>query len=193
MRRHWLEKAMRISDLDFLIIPGHGGSGPDHWQSRWEQKLSTARLAPQEDWLVPSRDAWVGNILREIGLSNRPVALIGHSLGAIAAASAIAEAPAGSIAGAFLVAPPDLDNPALPSGIDPAFKEKAPQAALGVPGVIVASRNDAYSDYDFSEKLAGLWGLELADAGDAGHINAESGHGPWPEGLMRLAGLLSKL
>ena len=134
MRRHWLEKAMRISDLDFLIIPGHGGSGPDHWQSRWEQKLSTARLAQQEDWLVPSRDAWVGNILREIGLSNRPVALIGHSLGAIAAASAIAEAPAGSIAGAFLVAPPDLDSPALPAGIDPAFKEKAPQAALGVPG-----------------------------------------------------------
>jgi predicted alpha/beta hydrolase family esterase len=150
-------------------------------------------LARQEDWLVPSRDAWVGNILREIELSNRPVALIGHSLGAIAAASAIAEAPAGSIAGAFLVAPPDLESPALPAGIDPAFKEKAPQAALGVPGVIVASRNDAFADYAFSEKLAHLWGLDLADAGEAGHINAESGHGPWPEGLMRLAGLLSKL
>ena len=184
---------MRISDLDFLIVPGHGGSGPDHWQSRWEQKLSTARLAQQEDWLVPSRDAWVGNILREIGLSNRPVALIGHSLGRHRRRQRHREGAGGSIAGVFLVAPPDLDSPALPAGIDPAFKEKAPQAALGVPGVIVASRNDAYADYAFSERLAGLWGLDLADAGEAGHINAESGHGPWPEGLMRLAGLLSKL
>ena len=185
---------MRISDLDFLIVPGLGGSGPDHWQSRWEQKLSTARLAPQEDWLNPSREAWVANILREIGLSNRPVVLIGHSLGAIAAASAIAEAPAGKVAAAFLVAPPNPDHPTLPAGlIDPAFKEKAPQAALQVPGVMVASRNDAFADYDYSEKLARLWGLDLADAGEAGHINAESGHGPWPEGLMRLAGLLSKL
>jgi predicted alpha/beta hydrolase family esterase len=184
---------MRISDLDFLIIPGLGGSGPDHWQSRWGKKLSTARSVEQEDWLVPSRDAWVANILREIGLSNRPVALIGHSLGAIAAASAISEAPAGKIAAAFLVAPPDPDTPELPAGIDPAFKEYAPKTALQVPGVMVASRNDAFADYDFSEKLAGLWGLDLADAGEAGHINAESGHGPWPEGLMRLAGLLSKL
>ena len=77
--------------------------------------------------------------------------------------------------------------------IDPAFKEKAPQAVLGAPGVIVASRNDAFADYAFSQDLARLWGLDLADAGDAGHINAESGHGPWPEGLMRLAGLFSRL
>ena len=185
---------MRISDLDILIIPGLGGSGPDHWQNRWAQKLSTARIIEQADWHNPSHEAWVAAILRAIEASDRPVALIGHSLGAIAAASAINKAPREKIAAAFLVAPPDLDSAALqPGQIDPAFKEKAPQAALKVPGVIVASRNDAFSDYAFAEKLAVLWGLDLADAGDAGHINAESGHGPWPEGLMRLAGLLSKL
>ena len=185
---------MRISDLDILIVPGLGGSGPDHWQHRWAQKLSTARIVEQADWHNPNHDAWVAAILREIDASTRPVALIGHSLGAIAAASAIKEAPREKIAAAFLVAPPDAESPALPPGlIDPAFKEKAPQAALQVPGVLVASRNDAFSDYASAEKLAVLWGLDLADAGDAGHINAESGHGPWPEGLMRLAGLLSKL
>jgi predicted alpha/beta hydrolase family esterase len=186
---------MRASDLDILIIPGLGGSGPDHWQSRWAQKLSTARVVEQEDWLNPTRDAWVKAIRREIESSARPVALVGHSLGCIAAASAIAETPArDKIAMAFLVAPPDPDAPALPEGsIDPGFKEKAPQAALGVPGVIIASRNDAFADYSFAERLAFLWGLDLADAGDAGHINAESGHGPWPEGLMRLAGLFSRI
>jgi predicted alpha/beta hydrolase family esterase len=186
---------MRVSDLDILILPGLGGSGPDHWQSRWAQKLSTARLVDQKDWLQPARDDWVQNVLREIEAAERPVVLVGHSLGSTAAASAIAEAPApGKVVAAFLVAPPDPDSTALPPGfLDPAFKEKAPQAALGVPGVIVASRNDAFADYSFAERLALLWGLELADAGDAGHINAESGHGPWPEGLMRLAGLFSRL
>lgn len=185
---------MRISDLDLLIVPGLGGSGPDHWQSRWEQKLTTARRIEQESWDDPRHDAWVAAIKREIAQSARPVVLIGHSLGAYAAASAIDEDTREKIAAAFLVAPPDPDSTDARSfKIDPAFKDKAPQGALQVPGVIVASRNDALADYAFAEQLAARWGLELADAGEAGHINAESGHGPWPEGLMRLAGLLTKI
>ena len=85
---------MRVSDLDILIIPGLGGSGPDHWQGRWAQKMSTARVVEQQDWLQPDREAWVQSILREIEASTRPVALVGHSLGSIAAAHAIAETPA---------------------------------------------------------------------------------------------------
>ncbi|MGO8657408.1 alpha/beta hydrolase, partial [Rhizobium ruizarguesonis] len=34
---------MKASDADILIIPGYTNSGPGHWQSRWEAKLSTAR------------------------------------------------------------------------------------------------------------------------------------------------------
>jgi predicted alpha/beta hydrolase family esterase len=185
---------MRISELDILIIPGLGGSGPDHWQTRWSQKLSTARVVAQEDWERPARAAWVGAILREIDLSTRPVALIAHSLGALAAAGALAERNEEKVKAAFLVAPPDLDNPGLAGAtVDPLFKEKAPQAALQVPGVLVASRSDPFAEWAFAERLADVWALDLADAGDAGHINAESGHGPWPEGLMRLAGLFAKI
>jgi len=185
---------MRLSELDLLIIPGLGGSGPDHWQTRWSQKLSTARVVDQEDWDRPRSEQWINAILREIDAAPRPVALIGHSLGALAAASAIAAHGGGKVKTAFLVAPPDLDAPGLAGGpVDPLFKEKAPQAALQVPGVLVASRSDPFADWAYAERLADVWALDLADAGDAGHINAESGHGPWPEGLMRLAGLFAKI
>jgi len=36
---------MRVADADILIIPGLNDSGPDHWQTRWRIKLSTARRA----------------------------------------------------------------------------------------------------------------------------------------------------
>jgi predicted alpha/beta hydrolase family esterase len=33
----------------------------------------------------------------------------------------------------------------------------------------------------------------VIDAGEAGSVNSESGHGPWPEGLMSFAGFLKRL
>jgi uncharacterized protein len=44
-----------------------------------------------------------------------------------------------------------------------------------------------------SASLALAWGSLLVEAGEAGHIDHTSGHGPWPEGMMRFAGFLSKL
>jgi uncharacterized protein len=41
---------MRTADCDILVIPGLGGSGPEHWQTRWEGRLSTARRVEQDDW-----------------------------------------------------------------------------------------------------------------------------------------------
>jgi predicted alpha/beta hydrolase family esterase len=66
-------------------------------------------------------------------------------------------------------------------------------AKLPFASVLVASRDDPYSPYEASEELARLWGSKLLDAGAAGHIDADSGHGPWPEGLMSFAGFLKGL
>ena len=35
--------------------------------------------------------------------------------------------------------------------------------------------------------------VEQDDAGEAGHINGESGHGPWPEGLLTFGKFMSRL
>ena len=35
---------MRIADIDILMVPGWTGSGPDHWQSRWEAAVAELGL-----------------------------------------------------------------------------------------------------------------------------------------------------
>jgi hypothetical protein len=182
---------MRASEADILIIPGLGGSGPDHWQSRWEAKLPTARRIVQEDFERPRLEDWRGRIVAEVEAAEKPVVLVAHSLGAVAVAHAAAEL-GGKVRGAFLVAPPSPRVIAGLDPIDPGFAS-VPMAPLPFPSVLIASRDDSYADYEELAELARAWHAELSDAGASGHINAESGHGPWPEGLMRFAGFLRKL
>ena len=183
---------MRTADADILIIPGWSGSGPDHWQTRWEKSLKTARRVEQDDWLNPDRAHWVVAIQTAIAASTRPVILVAHSLGVVASVHALADAPAGQVRGAFLVAPADVDrahvwpvtqghrfNPAV-SGFAP-----IPHGPLPCASALITSANDPYCTLARAHALAMGWGSKIMDAGEVGHINADSGHGPWPEGLMQ--------
>lgn len=183
---------MRTSEADILIVPGLGGSGPDHWQTRWENKLSTARRVSQADWERPVLTHWIGNIAAAVQEAARPVLLVGHSLGVHAVAHAAPLLDAGKVRGAFLVAPPSVERLEEIGEIDRAFLN-VPNGPLPFPSLLVASRNDPFADYRQAEDLAYAWGSAIVDAGEAGHINAESGHGPWPEGLMRFGGFLAKI
>jgi len=68
-----------------------------------------------------------------------------------------------------------------------------PRAPLPFPSVLIASSNDPYCQHERAGEFALSWGSAFIDAGEAGHINIESGHGPWPEGLMRLGWFLKNL
>src|SRR5690606_888948 len=110
-----LEKAerntrMRTSDVDILLVPGWTGSGPDHWQSRWARSLRTARIVEQEDWDRPDREKWVERIVAAVRAATRPVILVAHSCGVAAVAHAAPMLPRSGIAGAYLVAPADLEG-----------------------------------------------------------------------------------
>ena len=182
---------MRAVDADILIIPGLNNSGPEHWQSRWQEKLSTARRVFQDDWQRPSRLAWESSIKLTILDSSRPVVLIAHSLGVIAALHA-AQSVSDKIAGAFLVAPPSetvmREIPTINCDFLP-----APRQPLVFPTILVGSRDDPYADHQYTRDLALDLGAKFVDAGAAGHLNIESGHGPWPEGLVTFAHFIAKL
>ncbi|MGA3302671.1 MAG: alpha/beta hydrolase [Methylovirgula sp.] len=182
---------MRTQDADILIIPGLGNSGPDHWQSRWEAKLSSARRVEQSDWEKPDFADWTKRIGEAIDAADKPVILLAHSLGVIAAVRA-AQKHGDKIAGGFLVAPIAERKIEQIAAIDPRFAP-VPTEPLPFPSVLVASRDDPYSNFGEAEDMAFAWGSAIADAGFSGHINVESGHGPWPEGLMRFATFLKQL
>ena len=116
---------------------------------------------------------------------------VAHSLGVIALARAAAR-PDAPLTGAFLVAPPSERALTGIPEVDPAFRP-FPTAALTFKSLLVGSRTDPYATAEETEALATAWGSTFVDAGEAGHINSESGHGPWPEGLMTFGGFLNRL
>lgn len=182
---------MKTNDAEILIVPGYKGSGPDHWQTRWETKLSAARRVAMGDWHKPVFEDWRDNLVNAVDNAAKPVILVGHSIGAQVIVAA-AERCNGRVAGAFLVAPPDVENPDIrprhlltfgPYRRDP----------LPFPSVTIASRSDPFCSFDKAAEMAASWGSLFMDAGDSGHLNHESGHGPWPEGLMVFAKFLGRL
>lgn len=184
---------MRSRDTDLLILPGLGGSGPDHWQSRWQAKLSNAVRVEQDDWDHPVAALWEERILAAAETCRRPIVAVAHSLGVIAFVRCAPRlAATGQLAGAFLVAPPGETTLIGIPEVDPAFRP-FPTAPLPVRSLLVGSQNDPYADIEETATLSAAWGSAFVDAGNAGHINVASGHGPWPEGLMTFAGFLSRL
>jgi uncharacterized protein len=155
---------MRASEADILIIPGFRGSDPEHWQSRWEAKLPSARRVLQEDWERPKLAAWRAHIVEEVARSGRPVILIAHSLGVLAAVHAAPLFPDGKVKGGFFVAPPSQKILSIFDTVDPAFLT-IPKEPLTFPALLIASRNDQYASFEDSEALAKTLGTKLADAG----------------------------
>lgn len=182
---------MKTSDVDIVIVPGLDGGTDEHWYARWERKLPTARRVVQADWHAPKLADWTGRLVAAVEQATRPVVLVAHSLGVITVGHA-ADPVAERVVGAFLVAPPSARALREIAAIDPAFATPR-ETALPFAAVLVASRDDSYSSWSESESLAKAWGATLVDAGASGHLNDESGHGPWPEGLMRFAGFLKTL
>lgn len=160
-----------------LIIPGLRGSGPGHWQTWWQTRDPAAERVEQEDWHSPDLARWSDRIGAAIDAAQEPVWLVAHSFGCLASVHAAAARP-GRVAGALLVAPAAPDR----FGIGPAL----PHSPLPYPSRLVASLNDPWLPFPEAAIWAYRWGSGLVNLGKAGHINVESGFGPWPEGRALL-------
>lgn len=162
-----------IEPTTVIIVPGLGDSGPEHWQTLWERTHPSYRRVRQRDWNHPNAREWVDTLDREIRRAPSPALLVGHSLGC-ATIVEWAQRYWDDVRGALLVAPADTDHHS--------FFNAVPLQPLPFPSILVASENDPYLELERARWFARHWGSHLVNLGPAGHINVESGFGPWAAG-----------
>ncbi|MEZ5776439.1 MAG: alpha/beta hydrolase [Hyphomicrobiaceae bacterium] len=183
----------KVAELDLLIVPDGAGLDSDHWQARWVRQLRTARTVEVWELAQGGDAARTAALARAVAAAERPVMLVGHGLGALAIVKAAPALAGARIAGALLVAPTDWNLPAISQVLARAGFPPVSSDPLPFPSLVVASRNDPLIGFETAQGFAFDWGSDFADAGEAGHIDAASGHGPWPEGLLRFGVFLKTL
>ncbi len=173
-----------ITDFDILMLPGSHNSGPDHWQTHWEAAFSNMRRVGQDDWEIPLYADWSRRLSEAVQRCERPVLLVAHSVGTALVTRWSHEADTRRVAGAFLVAPSDVDQlagtPGNPMrGFEPIIMQRLP-----FPSFVLASRNDERVAFARAEAFASAWGSHLVDVGNLGHIGSAVKLGVWPQGLV---------
>ena len=169
-----------------LILPGWLNSGPDHWQSRWEQTHGYTRVE-QHDWQRPLRGDWIARLEDMLLDCSEPAVLVAHSLGCLTAAAWAAHSQnTHLVKAALLVAPPDTAREDI--------RQMLPGWAVAMQKlpfetVVTASSNDPFCELAQAKRYAATWGSALIEVGERGHINADSGLGDWEAGHAELGRL----
>ena len=184
-----------------LLLPGWMNSGPGHWQTRWETLHGFERVQ-QADWQWPRRGDWMAQLEEAVlaaptaseardggAADDAPLALVAHSLGChLVAAWAAHSQHARRVRCALLVAPPDAARDDMPPHL--AGWRQVVRQPLPFSSQVVISSDDPYCSPACGQALAADWGAPVLQLQGAGHINADSGLGDWPQGLALLAGLM---
>ena len=166
-----------------LVLPGLGNSGPQHWQTRWALRHSDWQRVNLGNWDSPVCDDWVRALDVAVQACPSPPILVAHSLACLLVAHWASRVRA-RVKGALLVAVPDPQSASFPAtarGFAP-----VPMGPFAFRSLVVASVNDSFGSLAHAKHCAIAWGSSFVDIGQAGHINADSGHGEWEEGYALL-------
>ncbi|PUE50993.1 alpha/beta hydrolase [Limnohabitans sp. 2KL-1] len=173
-----------MKNVTVLILPGWQGSGPEHWQMHWVRRFGDT-LVEQNDWMRPRRGDWLARLDEVVIDAPGSVLLVAHSLGCIqVAAWAAFSRHTARVQGALLVAPGDVESHDMKnklSGWSPIVRQPLPFASI-----LVGSQNDPYCSVERAQQMANDWRASWVDLGHAGHINADSALGDWPQGRALL-------
>jgi hypothetical protein len=160
-----------------LIIPGLHDSGPNHWQSWLQGQYRDARRVTQRDPSRAELERWAERIQRtlevaEVAGERGEWLAVSHSFGSLALARHLADHPDSPIREALFVAPAEPDKFGLAASL--------PQHRLPRRTRLIASSNDPWMSATSAARWAHRWGASFSNLGAVGHINAESGFGPFP-------------
>lgn len=171
-----------------LLLPGWQDSGTGHWQTLWEAYYGDRRVL-QHDWLTPKRGDWMAQLEEAVLADDGPFLLAAHSLGChLVAAWAAHSANTARVAGALLVAPPDVGQDDWPTVL-PSWRQPVLQP-LPFAALVLSSTDDPFDRAGRAPALAQAWGAAHQSLGTRGHLNADAGLGLWPQGRALLRALL---
>lgn len=168
------------SPIRVLIIPGLHNSGDAHWQTWLQGQYKGAVRVNQQHWDRPDLDAWsarIGQVIARARPDSQWIA-VAHSFGCLALAHYISSSARHQhesrpgIHAALMVAPADP----IKFGLD----HRLPQSGLGLASTVIGSENDPWMPLQRAQAWADRWGARFQNLGAAGHVNTESGYGPWP-------------
>ncbi len=175
-----IKEGLKLNIDNVMVVPGLRNSGPGHWQTWLEEYLPHTRRVQQADWETPHLPTWATQVSLALANENTPVWIVAHSFGCLASVAATSPHPE-KVRGALLVAPADPDRFQIPAT---ELEKKLP-----FPSLVIASSNDPWVSLSSAERWAQHWGSGFINVGPLGHINVDSGHGPWPAVLDYFAQL----
>ncbi|MBV8503922.1 MAG: alpha/beta hydrolase [Paucibacter sp.] len=156
-----------------LIVPGLNDSGPAHWQTWLQQQYPDSRRVVQRDFERADLQRWSERIQSTLETAGGDDWIaVAHSFGVLALVDHLSAHIASPIREVLLVAPAEPDRFGL--------AELLPHHRLAVQSTLVASQNDPWMTFGSAQRWAARWGSNLVNLGRVGHINAESGFGPFP-------------
>jgi len=169
-----------------VIAPGLHGSGAEHWQSWLHAQVDGSVRVVQDDWSAPDLARWSARVADTVAaLGPGPHVVVAHSFGCLATVHALLRRPALDIAQVLLVAPAEPDRFDVAHAL--------PQSRLAAASCLVASDNDPWMTATQAHAWALRWGSDWINLGNAGHINVDSGYGPFPLAREWASGALNRL
>ncbi len=173
-----------------LILYGWHGSDAPHWQAWLADELCKKGYEvgfPQlSDNLVPQKSVWIDEAV-EAFKTLQPDIVVTHSMGNTLWFHLCNEKLVTPVKSLLLVAPPrdlsDFDE------VKSFFPVQTPTDLYTQQCMMVCSDDDPYMSLEESQVLAKQLGCELKVLNESGHINSDSGFGPWPWALEYLTNM----
>jgi predicted alpha/beta hydrolase family esterase len=177
-----------VSERRFLILHGWEGSGPGHWQSWLAERLHDAGEAvrfpvlPDADW--PRPEDWERALRDELGAlgygaDGAERVVLCHSLACLLWLRHAVRPVGPPVDRVLLVAPPSPRFDGPPGWANPPLDAAAVARAAKVTR-LACGDDDPYCPEGAHHAYAEPLGIDADVLPRAGHVNADSGFGPWP-------------
>ncbi len=169
------------TSIKTLILHGWGGSDWPHWQAWLAAELAksygTVSFPLIQHPHYPHLNRWKKEVRRHLE-DFRPHTVVCHSLANTLWFHLCHDGLPFMVERLLLVAPPRLDCEI--ETIKSFFPVAPPDSLFAHDATMVVSTDDPYMRLEEAQALQKRLGIPMKVLENAGHINAESGYGPWP-------------